>query len=195
MENNNIEKSELTNKDQQAIIKNYLWETIVHEYVERRARAYSNDFADNITFSDLAKFELDLSESLDNVLNQMLDTMFGEDEELKFRIFQKFINSYVGLEEETRKEICGYNHTFTEWKKNVGKVPQYDEDGKIISYLSDKDVFERKCTYCGELQRAYSENHKKMIERETDYWANRFPKERRFAKQNVLINNRKKDQQ
>ena len=178
----------LSNEAQQKLAKTLIWKKIVHDYIERKTDSFTNGVfgVTNTSEEDVDRFRINLVKDSFKALEQMLDTIFGEDEELKFRIFQKFIDSYNELERKTKNEICGYNHTFSEWKEKVGDVPQYDEDGELEGYISDKKYFERTCTYCGEVQQAYSEYHKKKIEAETEYWANRFPQKK------VILNRRKK---
>lgn len=187
---------ELSNDSQQKLIYTLIWKKLVHGFIERKTDSFANGIFDATIPSkeDVDRFRTKLVDNSYKALEPMLNTIFGDDEELKFRIFQKFIDSYNDLERKTRKEICGYNHTFTEWEETVGDVPQYDEDGYIEGYISDKKYLKRTCTYCGEVQKAYSKYHKKKIEDDTEYWANRFPKKASYAKQRNLIRTQNKEQ-
>lgn len=99
--------------------------------------------------------------------NSLLDTLYGEDEELKNRIIQKFIFEYGRVVAVTKKEICGAEHTFSEWEKVMTERPQNSLDGNVEGTCYER-FFERTCEYCGSKQRAYSEAQKQAMEEYTE---------------------------
>lgn len=186
-----FEISRLPKEKQKQLAKTLIGRTIGYEFIERTIEAYE---AGNLSMAIPSKEKVEeqrirLCDDVSSTLNSMLDTIFGKDDELKFRIFKEFIDKYGRIEEETRKEICGFNHDFTDWYETIGDVPQYDEDGDIDGYISNKKYLERKCKYCGEKQQAYSEYHKQRQEEETEYWANYIKSEPTYTKINKKTSN------
>lgn len=183
-------------KEQKELVKTLIWKTIAHEYIERKTDAFKNGkFTDypNVKFAGDPNVEIseeDVQISRYNLVNKvadavypMVDAMFCDDDELKYRIFQKFITSYGRVEQEVRKQICGYHHDYSEWKTVVGERPVFNLDGEV-SYHAEGTYYMRECKYCGEQQKAYSEGHKCEIEDETKYIGKLFPKKLIFTSDN-----------
>ena len=165
--------SKLNNNDQQQLAKTLIWKKLVHEYIEKQTDLFAKGYLgiDAPTKEQIEEYRSNLVIESGAALHSLIDTMFGEDEELKYGIFKKFVDSYRELKKKTKKEICGNNHNFTEWKEITCEEPQYDEEGQLVEYMSGKTYFERTCAYCGEVQRAYSESQKENIEELTDFLA------------------------
>lgn len=152
---------QLSEEEQKKVIKRLIWQNAIRPYVDHESAARkepgSKEF-DDFRFNVINKSK----ESVD----LLLDTMYGEDEELKNRIVLKFLENYKNIVKETKEEICGAEHTFSEWEETYGERPQYDLDGDF-EYTCHGNYFERVCEYCGTKQVAYSENEKQYIEQRT----------------------------
>ena len=206
MEKNNSEITKIANltyefenlskEDQQQFVKTIIWKTIAHEYIERNTEIIANITikGNHLTEEEVEKYRAKLVNEINEALCSLINTMFSDDEELKYRVFCKFINDYSYVEKKIRKDICGFNHSFTNWEKTVGKVPIYDEDGEIERYSNKKEYLKRICKYCGKEQKAYDEEHKEYIEQETKYYDNYFKKELQFEKPKGLVKNNKDEQ-
>ena len=181
---NKVEKIEadfanLTPEEKKAALKSLIWGELAHEYIDRKADAYkrgvfacpgvviTEENAQNYRDREVAK----TTETLDS----FFETMFGEDDELKFRIFSRIINDYNGIEHETRKEFCGFAHNYTPWAEIEGRRPQFSLDGDIEGTCWGK-FSKRVCTYCGTSEKAYSEEGKKYIEETDKKDAKQFPR-------------------
>lgn len=117
---------------------------------------------------DTAEFREDLEKRVDRTVDSLLKDLNSNDEELKCRIFERFIGSYGRVVSETKKEICGFNHDYTNWVEQEGTIPVFDEDGDIEGYAIGK-FYTRQCYYCGIVEKVYSEEAKKEKEHEAEY--------------------------
>ena len=111
--------------------------------------------SNNPNKEETEKYRQELENKINKVVDLFLDNINSRDEELKRRIFQKFLSSYENIALNTKKEICGEKHDFSGWEKVEGKVPIYDEDGKFEEYFKG-EYFVRECYYCGAIEKAYS---------------------------------------
>ncbi len=181
---NKVEKIEsdfanLTPEEKQAFLKSLIWGELAHDYVDRKAAAYKRGVfsgpSDVISEENAQKYRDREFNKTSAALGALLETMFGEDDELKFRIFSKFIDAYSSIEYATRKEICRYDHDYSDWKKTEGVRPQFSLDGDIEGTCWGK-FSKRVCEYCGTSERAYSEESKKYQENEAEKNAKLFPR-------------------
>lgn len=180
--------SKLSKEGQKKLIKVLIWKNLIHEFIERKTNSFANGILgiDNPSKDDIEKYRIGLVNDSAMALELLLDTIFGEDEELKFRVIQKFVDEYMELESSTKKEICRHNHNFSNWEVKVGEVPFYDEDGEIDGYIDGKEYFERTCTYCGEVQKAYSNYHMQLVEESEKHMNNNYPQKLIYDKKKVL---------
>lgn len=122
------------------------------------------------TIKDGLKEEEKTSEmisDLDKVTTSLLDTVYSEDEELKNSVFKHFVKNYDNLVQLKREELCGDNHDFTEWDKELVERPHYnlDNDGETCY----APTYVRVCNKCGFKQVAYSKSQRKNMEVYTEY--------------------------
>lgn len=181
---NKVEKIEadfanLTPEEKKAALKSLIWGELAHDYVDRKADAYKRGvFACPgvvISEENAQKYRDREFNKTSEALGALLETMFGEDDELKFRIFSKFIDVYSSIEYATRKEFCGFAHNYTPWKEIEGTRPQFSLDGDIEGTCWGK-FSKRVCKYCSTSEKAYSEESKKYQENEAEKNAKLFPR-------------------
>lgn len=182
-----IEK--LSNEEQIALLKKLIWKTLAHEYIERKTDAFARGVGfssknDEITEEDIEKYRDTLVNKTGKAVYSMVDTMLGDDDELKYRVFEKFIERYRGTEKEAREEICKYQHDFNDWETKEGRRPVFDEDGDVEGQCWGK-YYKRTCKYCGTYQIAYSEGHKVKIEGDTNYNAEHYKRVLIYTKENI----------
>lgn len=169
------------------VAKTLIWQTIAHNYIEAETAIYAS-FASakpelNITEEMIEEKRSKLVTKVGKAVDIMVNDMLGDDIELKFKMFDHFVENMGRVNFEVRKGICGYNHDFTEWEEKIGSVPVYDEDGDIEGYVDNRQYFERKCKYCGKVEKAYSEGHKIKIEGDDEYWRKTIANPKRYVLQ------------
>lgn len=168
-----IERFEnLDDEGQKRVVKALIGERILTPYINtgRVAFGYNNIFVLEDSSDELTKKVT----SACKVFDTLLDTMYGDDEELKNRIVLKFLENYKNTVKETKKEICGDEHQYSEWCVKIGKVPYYAREIEHLKDIaSEGQCFERKCKYCGTVQKAYTEEQKNALEYTINLWKNK----------------------
>ena len=112
----------------------------------------------------------DMISDLDKASTSLIDTIYSEDEELKNSVFKYFVKNYDSLVQQKREELCGDNHEFTEWEKDVVERPHYDLD--IDNEPCYAPIYVRVCKNCGFKQVAYSKSQRKDLDAYTEYKRN-----------------------
>jgi hypothetical protein len=104
-----------------------------------------------------------LEEKIDKTINKTLGQLRSSDEELKYRLFDRFLECYDKVVQEERVNICNEVHDFSGWVEKDGERPIFDKYGNIDTFAYGK-WFERQCYYCGTIQKAWDVEQKKMLE-------------------------------
>lgn len=113
----------------------------------------------------------DMISDLDKASTSLIDTIYSEDEELKNSVFKHFVKNYDSLVQQKREELCGDNHDFTEWCKELVERPHYTLDGENDETCY-APTYVRVCKKCGLKQIAYSKSQRKNMEVYTEYRKN-----------------------
>ncbi len=180
----------LSNDEKKKVLKKLIWETIAHEYIEKETDAFKRGvFAcgPNVEISDEAveKHRMRLEVEAGSTVLPMVDTILGDDDELKYRLFDKFIDWYKIAVPETKEEICKYDHDYTDWEIVIGDRPVFDLDGDV-EYHAIGEYYMKKCKYCGHTEKAYSKEHMSRIDKDNEYDAEHYPNKMIFT-----LNNKK----
>lgn len=114
---------------------------------------------------------------IDKATTSLLDLVYSEDEELKNSVFKHFVQNYENIVQQKREELCGDDHDFTEWGKELVERPRYELDKDFESCYAP--IYVRECKKCGMKQIAYSKSQRKNMEVYTEYKRNH-PKEKKL---------------
>ena len=114
-------------------------------------------------------------EEANKAIDSLLDILYGDDVELRSRIIKEFVDDFDSDVSMIKEEICDHNHDYSEWETVEGDRPVFDEDGDV-KYYGHGAYFERKCKYCGMVQKEYSVYDKEHLEEDQKYWAKKHPK-------------------
>lgn len=178
----------LSIKEQKELVKTLIWKTIAHEYIERKTEAFKNGkFTDypnvEISEEDVETYRYNLVNKVADAVYPMVDVMFCDDDELKYRIFEKLIYGYGPAEKASREDVCGYNHDYADWETKEGHRPVFDEDGDMDGTCWG-EYYTKTCKYCGKTIVTYSEEGKIVIDSDIEYEAKRHPKKNIYTLNN-----------
>lgn len=171
---------DLTQEEKKEVIGEILWETLAHEYIVRKKEAFKRGvFASGpdvvVSEDDALRYGAKTETEAADAVFKAINTMLGADDELKYRVFEMFIDWYEEAEQRAKEEICGYNHDYADWKTVEGNKTTYDEDG-VVNGSCYGVYFVKKCKYCGNTVNAYNIAQRKSIDEAIEYKASRNPK-------------------
>lgn len=173
----------LNSTNQDKFLKELFVGEYFKSYIECKVNNAKNMLGEEFNDEEKIKYKNELEKKVNTAVDLIIKDLDSKDEELKCRIFERFIDNYSEISYRIKKDICGYNHQFSNWEEIDGKVPNYDEDANIDGYHSGK-YFERICSYCGFTEKAYDEEHKACIEKEDEYLKNYLGKKQRYITKN-----------
>lgn len=85
---------------------------------------------------------------------------------LKYTIFRHFASNFDYYVDKTKKDICGKCHDYGEWEEVEGERPVVRNNVITEEHTYGKYLI-RRCKYCGTPEKAYSEEHKAYLEKES----------------------------
>ena len=166
---------DLTTEGQKEFLKEIFIEGYFGSYVENKVARVAETHGKE----DTEEYREDLEKRVERAVDSLLKDLNSSDEELKCRIFERFVGSYGSVVSTTKKEICGFNHDFTDWVEGEGTIPVFDEDGDVDGFAFGK-FYTRQCYYCGTVEKVYSEEAMKQKEHESEYCKNRLGKNQTY---------------
>ena len=112
----------------------------------------------------------DVISDLDKTSTSLIDLVYSDNEELKNGVLKRFVKDYESVVQQTREELCGSEHDFSEWEKDVVERPRYELDKDDQTCYAP--IYIRKCNKCGFRQVAYSKSQRKDLDAFTEYKRN-----------------------
>ena len=156
----------LSDEGQKEFLKELVLKGYLNNYVDYEVSKFTPQAAPISTYEGVKQaYKERLEEKVEKTIDQTIEQLKSNDEELKCRLFSRFIDSYDQVVDEERKNICSGCHDFSRWEERLGERPRFNELGEIESFYCGT-WYERRCFYCGTIEKAWNNEQKNQLTEE-----------------------------
>ena len=156
----------LSDEEQNTFIKEIIMNGYLNDYVDYKVDNYIPPISTkSVQESAKTAYKERLEDKIDKTIDQTLDQLRSSDKKLKYNIFDQYLDNFDGVIQKEKTNICGEVHDFSPWTEKTGERPTFDKTGDIVGFCFGT-WFERKCDYCGMIQKAWDVGHKNKLDEE-----------------------------
>lgn len=162
---------ELNTDGQKSFLKEIFVDGYFGAYVDIKVKEYrkrcmeEGDYIPNR--GEVEEYRETIQNRVDGVFDSLLEALNSNDEQLKSELFEKFLENYKDIIALSKIKICGTDHDFTEWKEKEGTIPVFSNGGSVEGYTLGR-YFERKCYYCGTVEKEYDPSKLRNVKKLTN---------------------------